>query len=108
VNNTTVAIGDAPPFVPATPTALDTTTAAAASDTAQSSSAGVPSFSFSGIDQLTSQMYAIPGSPAEDALAGSVPGQMQTVLKMMQLLSQMFSIRQTAQPEAPGKMSVSK
>jgi hypothetical protein len=104
VNNTPVAIGDAPPFVPVTSTSVDAISAEAATDSASPSSVDFPSFSFTGMDQLTAQMYTI---PTEDGAPGSAPDQMQTILKMMQLLSQMYSIRQTVQPEPLGKRSVS-
>jgi hypothetical protein len=109
VNNTPVAIGEAPPFVPVKSTSSDNGFAAGASYSAQSPAAGAPSFSLSNIDPFISQMYVPPGSstPADDT-AGSVPERIQTILKMMRFLSQMSSIRRAVQPEPQGKRSVSK
>jgi hypothetical protein len=106
VNNTSVEVGQAPPFVPVKATSSDTTFTALDSPSAQSPAAGAPSLGLPGIDPFVSQMYVQFGNNgAADDTAGLAQERMQTILKMMKLLSQMSSLGHTAPPEPRAKRS---
>jgi hypothetical protein len=99
VNNTPVAIGQAPPFVPVNATSSGDASAAA----------GTSSSGWSSVDQLATHLYAAPGSgAAADDSAGSVRDRIQSTVKMLQVLSQMASIRRPVQSEAAGTSWISK
>jgi hypothetical protein len=108
VNNTSVAVGQAPPFVPVNSTSSGSTSQAIGTDPAQALAVGAPSFSLSDSDPFISQMFTVPGSSTAVDASGSAGEQMQTILKMMRVVSQMSSIRHSSQPKPHSKRSVSK
>jgi hypothetical protein len=96
MNNTAVSPGDAPPFVPVNASQSGTTSATQAPLSSQST----PSSGWSSVDQLATHLS---GADA----AGSTRERMQSIVRMLQLLSKMNSISQSIQPGALNMRSLS-
>jgi hypothetical protein len=103
VNNTGIAAGQAPPFVPVNAGATKRTSVPTPSTRI------VPSTPWFSIDQLSTHLYSTPGSgTAADDAAGSIQARLESALKMLQLLSHLVASRQAVQPDTLALRSMSK